>query len=144
MLLLEGDHIVFWEGFGMSAGLLVGLLFALIVFAGLVVLGVVSIRKGSRELARQRMTDAAHAVWHRQLAFVFGVNNLVFAGLVAAIVLLMLATGRTLTYVAVALIALLLVMSLILVGRCVLVALQTSRDALMAQQRKRDSHEELP
>src|SRR5690348_11223056 len=118
----------------MSVGLLVGLIFALLVFAGLVALGVVSIRKGSRELARQRMTDAAHAVWHRQLAFVFGINNLVFAGLVVAIVLLMLATGRTLKYVAVALIALLLVMSLILVGRCVLVALQTSRDALMAQQ----------
>jgi hypothetical protein len=89
------------------------------------------------------MTDAANAVWHRQLAFVFGLNNIVFAVLVAAIALLMLATERTLKYIAVALIALLLLTSMVLVVRCVLVALQTSRNALIAQQRKRDSHEKL-
>ena len=127
----------------MSVGLLVGLIFAFIVFAGLLALGGVSIRKGSQELARQRITDGANAVWHRQLAFVFGVNNIVFAALVAAIVLLMLATEPTLKYIAVALIALLLLASMILVVRCVLVALQTSRNALIAQQRKRDNHEGL-
>jgi uncharacterized membrane protein len=127
----------------MSVGLLVGLIFVFIVIAGLLVLGGVSIRKGSQELARQRMTDAANAVWHRQLAFVFGLNNIVFAVLVAAIALLMLATERTLKYIAVALIALLLLTSMVLVVRCVLVALQTSRNALIAQQRKRDSHEKL-
>ena len=114
---------------------LVGIIFAVMVIVVLIAVSINNLRKGQLALRRAHSVDQP-AVWHKQLSILFGVNNLVFAGLIFFVLLLALVTDRTWKYIFIALIALFLVCSIILVMRCVFTALQTSRDLISSRRDK--------
>jgi hypothetical protein len=120
----------------MSIGALSGTIFALIIILVLVAVGLLNIRKGSLALAQQRRsaTDGQRKAWHQQVVLLFGINNIVFATLVAAVIPLLLTKIHTVQYSAIIVIVLLLIVSLVLIIRCITVALRTSQETLAARQ----------
>ncbi len=103
---------------------LVGIFFAGIFAAILIYVGVLGIQNGRRALARLRIVGE-QVVWHRQTAILFGINNIVFALLIVFVVLLSMFADRTLRYIMIALVVLTLLSSILLVVRCISVAMQT-------------------
>lgn len=123
----------------MSIGALSGTIFALIIILVLVAVGLLNIRKGRLALAQQRQsaTDGQRKAWHQQVVLLFGINNIVFAALVAAVIPLLLTKTHAVQYGAIIVIVLLLIVSLVLMIRCITVALRTSQEALAARQLRR-------
>lgn len=106
---------------------LAGIIFAAVCVAVLVVVGILSIRSGRKALTRVRAAGKSVA-WHQQILILFGLNNIVFAALLALVVLLTVLIDRSTKLVVIALLALLIVVSIVLVARCVMTIMQTSRD----------------
>ncbi len=103
---------------------LVSILFAIIFGAVLVYVGMTNIRSGTQALAQTRSMEP-QGVWHKQTAILFGLNNIVFALLVVLVVLLGVVADRTMKYILIALIAVTLLASIVLVVRCISAALQS-------------------
>ncbi|GCF09252.1 hypothetical protein [Dictyobacter arantiisoli] len=122
----------------LSVASLAGIIFLGICAVVLGAFGIRSIRSGRKALARARIVGSG-AVWHKQISILFGLNNLVFAGLVILVMLLMLLTVHIIKMVLIALIILLLVVSVVLVVRCLMSALQASQQPVAP---RRDHKEE--
>lgn len=105
---------------------LVSILFAVICGSILVYVGMTNIRSGTQALAQSRSTGQ-QGVWHRQMSILFGINNIVFALLLVLVVLLVVVVDRTAKYVLIALIAVTLLTSIVLVVRCIGAAMQNVR-----------------
>ena len=103
---------------------LVSILFAIICGCVLTYVGMTSIRSGTRALAQARSAGQQGA-WHRQMAVLFGINNIVFALLIVFVVLLGVVVDRTAKYVLIALIVVTLLTSIVLVVRCISAAMQS-------------------
>ncbi|HTI13865.1 MAG TPA: hypothetical protein VL461_04730 [Dictyobacter sp.] len=101
----------------------VGALFAAIIAVLLAVIGVVAVRSGQRELARTSEAGL-QPVWHRQLRILFGINNIVFSLLLLCIAFLCILASMTVKYVLVGIIVVLFLCSIMLVGRCMVLALR--------------------
>lgn len=118
-----------------SVPILAGIIFAAICAVLLIAVGVTNIRSGRKALARAR-SEGQGAVWHKQVSILFGLNNIVFAGLLIMITLLIMIANPGVKYAIIALIALLFLMSIVLVVRCVSSALQTSRNLVSTPREK--------
>ncbi|BCL81955.1 hypothetical protein ccbrp13_44200 [Ktedonobacteria bacterium brp13] len=119
----------------MSTGALLGAIFALIVALLLIAVGILNIRKGSQALVQQRsaVTTGPRKAWHQQFLILFGLSNIVFGALVVAVIPLFVTTARSTRSISVAIIVLLLLISVVVTVRCILVAFQTSREAINEQ-----------
>ncbi|GCE26636.1 hypothetical protein KDA_21200 [Dictyobacter alpinus] len=111
----------------LSVPVLAGIIFAAICAILLLAVGVINIRSGRKALDRLR-SEGRTVVWHKQVLILFGLNNIVFAAMLILITLLVILASPGVRYIIIALIALLLLISVFLVIRCVTSALQTSRD----------------
>jgi hypothetical protein len=116
---------------------LVSTIIGIILIVVLVAVSIVNLRTGRQALERARSAGQP-IVWHKQLSILFALNNLVFACLILLIILLMLVADHTMKYIFVALIALFLVVSVFLVVRCIMAALQASRDFVSSSSRRDD------
>ncbi|GAC1369637.1 MAG: hypothetical protein NVS2B12_25450 [Ktedonobacteraceae bacterium] len=103
---------------------LVSIFFAFICGAVLTYVGIANIRVGQRALAQAQIAGQ-QAVWHKQTSVLFGINNIVFAFLIIVVVLLGIVVDHTAKYVLIALVIITLLASIVLVIRCISVALQT-------------------
>ena len=112
---------------------LAGIIFAGVCVAVLVVVGIMNIRSGRKALARARAAGKSVA-WHQQVLILFGLNNIVFAVLLALVVLLTVVVSRSTKLVIIALLALLFLISIVLVVRCIMSVMQTSRDLTRSRQ----------
>ncbi len=102
---------------------LVGIFFAIIGGAVLIYVGITNIRSGQRALAQARVVGQ-QAVWHKQIAILFGINNIVFALLIILVVSLSLVVDHSAKYALVVLIIVTLLISIGLVIRCISTAMQ--------------------
>ncbi|GCE04987.1 hypothetical protein [Dictyobacter aurantiacus] len=112
---------------------LAGIVFAAICVAVLIVVGIMNIRAGRKALARAR-AEGKSIAWHRQVLILFGLNNIVFAALLALVVLLAVLLDRSAKLVIIGLLAVLFVVSIVLVVRCVMSVMQASRELTRPRQ----------
>jgi hypothetical protein len=110
-----------------SAALLAGMLFLLIIAAGLLVVGFINIRSGLRSLSSATL-PGQNTLWHRQPAILFGCNNLLFALLLVWGAGLFLFVDHTVRFVLLGLIVLTFLFSIVLVVRTITHASLTAKD----------------
>ena len=118
-----------------SVSVLAGIIFAAICAVLLIAVGVMNIRSGRKALERSR-SEGQVVAWHKQVLILFGLNNIVFAGLLVLLTLLIMIANPGVKYTIIALIALLFLASIVLVARCVSSALQTSRNLVSTRREK--------
>lgn len=111
-----------------GTGTLIGIIFVAICALVLIGVGVATIRSGRAFLTRARIANQ-EAVWHKQISILFGLCNIVFAGLLVLVLFLMVLVIETIKIIVFVLLGIVLIISMILIVRCVRVALQTTRDA---------------
>jgi threonine/homoserine/homoserine lactone efflux protein len=105
----------------------VSIFFALICGSVLIYVGFINIRSGKQALLQARVAGQP-AVWHKQTLLLFGLNNIVFALLIILVVLLSIVVNPTAKYALVVLIVVTLLISIVLVIRCISAALQSVKN----------------
>jgi hypothetical protein len=106
-----------------GVGALIGIIFGAICAAVLVAIGIATIRSGRVSLTRVRAAGQEVA-WHKQVAILFGICNIVFAGILIMVMLLLVTVISTIKIIIFVLLGILLVISVVLVVRCIAAALQ--------------------
>jgi Ca2+/Na+ antiporter len=116
-----------------STGTLIGIIFLAICVIVLIGIGIATIRSGRASLARAANQEL---VWHRQITFLFGLCNFVFAALLILILFLIVLVIQIIKLIVFVLLGIVFVLSIVLIIRCVRVALQSTRSAVTQPQDK--------
>lgn len=118
-----------------STGTLIGIIFVAICALVLIGVGVATIQSGRAFLTRARIAKQ-EVVWHKQILILFGLCNFVFASLLILILFLMVLVIETIKIIVFVLLGIVFVISMVLIIRCFLVALQTTRNSGMPAKNK--------
>jgi hypothetical protein len=120
-----------------GVGALIGIIFGAICAAVLVAIGIATIRSGRTALTRVRATGQEVA-WHKQVAILFGICNIVFAGILIMIMLLTLTVISTIKIIIFVILGILLVISVVLVVRCIAAALHMTTHPIATPPQDKD------